>query len=87
MPSGAEGQRRTRPHSDARAQRPLGGPSQPDVTDPVDLDEEDPRIYSRQDGEAVDADPDLCDFRDYGDARDWTSVSIGEEYPGGEESS
>ena len=30
--------------------------------------------------------PDLGDFRDYGDARDWTSVSLGEGYPGDVES-
>ena len=63
-----------------------GDPSQAEVVDPVDFGAEDPRIYARQDGGAEDSDPDLGDFRDCGDARDWTSVATGVGYPGADES-
>ena len=39
------------------------------VASPVDFDEEGPRIYARQDGDAGDLCPYLGDFRDYGDNR------------------
>ena len=35
--------------------------------DPVDFDEEDPRLYALQDADAGDFDPAIGDFRDYGD--------------------
>ena len=65
---------------------PCGYPSQADFVDPVDINEEHPRIYARQDGGTADLGPHLGDFRDYGDARDWTSVSLGGGHPGSEES-
>ena len=64
---------------------PWGDPTQADVVDPVDFDEEDPRIYSRQAGGAVDFDPYLGDPPDYGDSRDRTSASsdfLGSDFPG-----
>ena len=77
-----------RPRAATRGRNaPWGGPSPADVIYPVDFDEEDPRIYARQDCDAPDVAPDLCGFRDYGDIRDWTSVSLdiaGSDYPGAE---
>lgn len=51
------------------------GPTQSDVTDPEDYDVEGPRIYAPRDEDAADNGPELADFRDYGEPRDWPSVS------------
>ena len=60
-------------------------PTHPEVADPEDYDEDDPRIYAPRDEDAADMSPEISDFEDYGCPSDWPSVSdaVGEEgFPG-----
>merc|ERR1712112_774823 len=64
-------------------------PTQAEVADPEDYDEEDPRIYAPRDEDAADMGPEISDFKDYGDSFDWSSVSGAVEdagFPGPEAS-
>ena len=49
-------------------------PSQAEVVDPEDIEEDDPRIYARLDDGAGDIAAELSGFSDYGDCHDWSSV-------------